>query len=116
MKKTIVVSLCLVVLLTGVTLLAVGCGSSSGSSSTSNDAGSTTNLSAVTQSCRANQRAVMSACQVYYVDKETWPRTISQLAPTYLKATSLECPAGGSYSLRITNDQPVVTCPNGHKL
>ncbi len=116
MRKTIVLGLCLVVLLTGVTLVAVGCGSESSSSQDSGTAGVNADLTYVVQTCRANQRNLQAACNIYFVDKMQWPRSLNDLVPTYLQAKDLQCPAGSGYTLRVSGDSVTIICPNGHTL
>ncbi len=113
MKKTWAIGLCLAILLV-FAFVASGCGS--GSSHDSGTAGAVTDLTYNVQACRANQRNLQSACAMYFAEKGQWPRTLHDLVPGYMQAKDLQCPSGGSYTMRVSGGQVAVTCPHGHNL
>ncbi len=113
MKRTLAIGLCLAVLLV-VAVVASGCGSSG--SQDSGTAGTGADLTYNIQACRANQRNLQSACAMYFAEKGQWPRSLQDLVPGYMQAKDLQCPSGGSYTMRASGGQVVITCPNGHTL
>ena len=116
MKKPMVLCLCLAMLLAAVSLAAVGCGSSNSSASETagGNAGTGPDQSYVIAACQANLRTLDTAAQTYFASTGNWPRRLNDLVPGYVRAQSLQCPAGGNYGFRISNDRAVITCPNGH--
>lgn len=65
--------------------------------------------------CRASQRTILSAIEVYKAEHNgTAPTTMAQLVPTYVKSTP-RCPGQGATAALAFTDTQVVTmaCPNG---
>ncbi len=118
MKKPKILCLCLAMLVAVVSLAAIGCGSNSSTSgeTAGGNAGTGADRSYVIAACRANMRTLDTAAQTYFASTGNWPRSLNDLVPGYVRAQSLQCPAGGNYGFRISNDQVIIVCPNGHTL
>jgi hypothetical protein len=63
--------------------------------------------------CQDNLRTIDSAVMQYSASNMgSYPRSIDQLVPTYLREAP-ECMTGGPYTLSKTTP-PRAVCPNGH--
>jgi len=62
--------------------------------------------------CIANMRQVEDASTIYNLENETFPSSISDLIPGYMKKEAY-CPVGGgSYIIQSSPTSISVTCPN----
>ncbi len=117
MRKPKVICLLMVILMAAA-LAAIGCesGSSSGGKTGGGNGGYGADQSYVIRACQANMRTLEMSAQAYFASTSQWPHSLNDLVPSYVRAQSLQCPAGGNYNFRITNDQLIIVCPNGHTL
>lgn len=118
MSKRVVIYFTVALMAGLVALAAVGCGSGSSSSDENGtgSAGTGADQSYVITACQANLRTLETAAQTYFASTGNWPHSLNDLVPGYVRVQSLQCPAGGNYVFRVSNNQVVITCPNGHKL
>ncbi len=63
--------------------------------------------------CQANLRTIDSAIAPYYVENGSYPATVAQLVPVFIKEEP-HCPAGGAYSLDHGTEPPYARCSIGH--
>jgi len=69
------------------------------------------------KSCEANKRTIIEAISMYYVEKNTYPDEMIELAPYIDGAATLKCPSdkdteesGTSYSFTVDNGTINVSC------
>ena len=65
--------------------------------------------------CAMNLDAIATACKKYAAEKGGFPKSLSELVPTYLESTPA-CPSGGTYTLGTPEGDPPVCSIPGHTL
>ncbi len=93
--------------------LAVGCGSKGGESKDWEGNSGAIGGENVERVCQANLRTIDGAVQTYFTQNGSYPKSINDLVPTFLRSVPVE-PAGGTYSLE--GNPPKAVCSKGHKL
>ena len=62
--------------------------------------------------CIANMRQIEDASTIYNLEQETFPSSVSDLIPGYMKKQP-KCPIGGKpYTLQSSATSIVIICPN----